>query len=543
MSKFLRKDEPRAALPSSLEYFSHLRWIDGRPLLDTIEGYRREIFARALDTFRPDGVPKYNFVLCGRGKKNWKSADLVLAALYCLDIRESVGGQGNDCFILANDEDQAGDDLGLAKKLVLANPDLQDTMEVLRIEIRRRDGRGSLHILPATNVIGQHGKTCAFLGIDEIHGFKTHDLLEALAPDPTRPGTLLWICSYDTVFNSPGVPLVDFKAIGKAGSDPRMLFSWYSGVDCTDPAFADLEPELRANPSIASWPEGRSYLDQQRRRLPTHKFRRLHLNLPGSPNGAFLDQGAVLAAIVAGRKVLPPEEGIRYHAFVDMSGGSIDDAVLSIAHKVGRIAVVDLVVKQDGEPPFNPRNAVRKFAAILKSYGVRSVTGDNYAGNTFKSDFEVEGIRYHPSSRISGMPLSDQSRASHTSAPLAKTDLYEAFEPPLNAGEIELPEKPEKLTEQLLTLVVRGVHVDHQVGGHDDFANAVCGAVYLVLAPAYVAPQPYFGSYGSSLKPGEVWFNGSRHVGGDVPGQPDSMIYPPTSDGLRSMIAAISAQK
>jgi len=60
-------------------------------------------------------------------------------------------------------------------------------------------------------------------------------------------------------------------------------------------------------PSIASWPEGRAYLDQQRRRLPTHKFRRLHLNLPGSPNGAFLDQGAVLAAIVAGRKVLPRE--------------------------------------------------------------------------------------------------------------------------------------------------------------------------------------------------------------------------------------------
>jgi hypothetical protein len=26
---------------------------------------------------------------------------------------------------------------------------------------------------------------------------------------------------------------------------------------------------------MSSWPEGRAYLDQQRRRLPTHKFRRL----------------------------------------------------------------------------------------------------------------------------------------------------------------------------------------------------------------------------------------------------------------------------
>src|SRR5712664_2233906 len=102
MIKVLRTAKPRAVLPTSLEYFSHLRWIDGRPLLDTIDPYRRDIFTRALDTFRYDGIPQYNFVLAGRGKKNFKSADLVLAALYCLDIRESI--QGNNCLILASTE-------------------------------------------------------------------------------------------------------------------------------------------------------------------------------------------------------------------------------------------------------------------------------------------------------------------------------------------------------------------------------------------------------------------------------------------------------
>jgi hypothetical protein len=288
-----------------------------------------------------------------------------------------------------------------------------------------------------------------------------------------------------------------------------MLFSWYSGDFCTDPAFADLEPELRANPSIASWPEGRAYLDQQRRRLPTHKFRRLHLNLPGSPNGAFLDQGAVLAAVVTGRGMLPPQPGIRYSGFVDMSGGSSDDAVLSLAHKVDHRAVVDLVVRQDGDCPFNPRKAVRKFAAACKAYGVRSVTGDNYAGNTFKSDFEAEGIRYNPS-------------------PLTKTEIYEAFEPPLNAGEIEIPDIP-KLQEQLLTLVIRGAHVDHQPGDHDDWANAVCGAVYLVLAPVFVSSTAHFGWYGND----GGGFNGSYWVGrdswrnaGDGAGSlPDAAVY------------------
>src|SRR5262249_12974779 len=150
-----------------------------------------------------------------------------------------------------------------------------EVLEVLQKEIRRRDGRGSLQIVPARDAIGAHGKTSLFLGLGEIDGYRHYDLLEALAPDPTRPEALTWITSYDTIYRTPGVPLVDLKAIGKAGSDPRMLFSWYSGEYCTDPSFAALEPELRANPSIGSWPEGRAYLDQQRRRLPSHKFRRL----------------------------------------------------------------------------------------------------------------------------------------------------------------------------------------------------------------------------------------------------------------------------
>src|SRR5215469_11966520 len=61
-----------------------------------------------------------------------------------------------------------------------------------------------------------------------------------------------------------------------------------------------------------------------------------------------------------------------------MSGGSSDDAVLAIAHhdvETGR-AVLDLLVSQTGKPPFNPRHAVRKFAGILKAWGLRRVHGD-----------------------------------------------------------------------------------------------------------------------------------------------------------------------
>jgi hypothetical protein len=68
--------------PHPFDFFSHLVWLDGRPLLDTIEPYRRRILADVLFTFEPNGAPRYNFALCGRAKKNWKTSDLILAALY-----------------------------------------------------------------------------------------------------------------------------------------------------------------------------------------------------------------------------------------------------------------------------------------------------------------------------------------------------------------------------------------------------------------------------------------------------------------------------
>jgi hypothetical protein len=448
---------------TSLAFFNRLLWIDGKPLLGTVELYRRDIFTKALDTFRPDGLPEYNMIVCGRAKKNWKSTDLVLAALFKLVIPESH--QGNDGYILGNDEGQASDDLSLAKKLVEINPSLKADLEIFQKEIRRRDGRGVLKILPAQNVVGQHGKTASFVGYDEIHGYRTYDLLEALAPDPTRQDTLTWVTSYDTIYSVPGIPLFDFKQVGFAGTDPKMLFSWYSGDRCTDPDFAELPPEQRANPSMASWADGPAYIEQQRRRLPSHKFRRLHLNLPGAPNGAFLDQAKVMEAIEPGSKPRQPERDIKYFAFCDMSGGSADDACLAIAHAGGDICVLDWVAKQNGPAPFNPRNAVAKFCDILHDWNISSVTGDSYAGSTFRHDFYDRGVKY-------------------ISSHLDKTEIYETFEPRLNAGEVRLYDDP-TLTQQLLTLVVRGAKVGHEPGGHDDYANACCGAINLAAGKGH----------------------------------------------------------
>ena len=119
-----------------------------------------------------------------------------------------------------------------------------------------------------------------------------------------------------------------------------------------------------------------------------------------------------------------------------------------------------MVQKQAGDPPFNPRHAVERFAATLKSYRVSTVFGDTYGGLTFKQDFEAQGITFRSSTRT-------------------KSEIYEAFEPALNAGEVELLDLP-KLQEQFLTLVTRGARVDHEPNGHDDFANAAALVICVI---------------------------------------------------------------
>jgi hypothetical protein len=437
---------------SPLELFKHLVWIDGRPLLSVIEPYRRRLFDRFL------GGQDYNLLLDGRAKKNWKSTDELLAAIAALF--EPTPGL-KQCYLVAFDEDQAYNNLVLLKLLIKANPALAEYLDVLQREVRRRDGRGFIKVLPGQSALGEHGRTYRFLGVDEIHTQRDWDLLEALQPDPTRRDAQVWITSYASIFHRPDVPLFDLCQLGRAGTDPRMLFSWYAADYTTDPDFADTTPEQRANPSMTSWADPH-YLEQQRRRLPAHKFRRLHLNLPGLPEGSAFQPEPVMDAIARGVTVHLPEPGVRYVAFVDMSHGSNDDAVLAVGHRdsEGR-AVLDCVVNQGQPAPFNAYEAIPRFAAVLKGYGVYALPGDRVGGATYVDGFAKHGVT---------LSVTDKS----------KSQLYEALEPALNAHQVVLLDVPQ-IEQQLLGLVWRGGKIT-DAGELDDFANAAAGCVDEVLA-------------------------------------------------------------
>ena len=54
-----------------------------------------------------------------------------------------------------------------------------------------------------------------FCGFDELHGYKTWDILEAMQGDPTRTDVMIWITSYASLYHKPDVRLFDLFAQGK----------------------------------------------------------------------------------------------------------------------------------------------------------------------------------------------------------------------------------------------------------------------------------------------------------------------------------------
>jgi hypothetical protein len=163
-----------------------------------------------------------------------------------------------------------------------------------------------------------------------------------------------------------------------------------------------------------------------------------------------------------GVRVRPPEPGVKYVGFVDMSGGSSDACALAIGHVKNALRVVDGVWDQGQRPPFDPRIAVGRFAAILTEYRISAVTADTFGKEMldFERDFNARGIAYH-------------------ACPLSASELYEALEVPVNSGEVVLPDDPETL-EQLAGLQHRGGKIGHRSGEHDDRANSLAGVAWVL---------------------------------------------------------------
>lgn len=157
--------------------------------------------------------------------------------------------------------------------------------------------------------------------------------------------------------------------------------------------------------------------------------------------------------------ILPRRPGITYRGFVDVAGGGADEYTMSISHKEGERVVIDGVWSEHGDPAA----ITGRYAAILRGYGISTITGDRYAAEWPRQEYRKHGITLEPS---------DKNRS----------ELYLEFLPMLQTGAVELAPDAKALT-QLAMLERRMARngrdtVNHPPGGHDDRANALAGAAW-----------------------------------------------------------------
>jgi len=172
----------------------------------------------------------------------------------------------------------------------------------------------------------------------------------------------------------------------------------------------------------------------------------------------FLIREVVDTAVRPNPLELPFNRAHRYYAFVDPAGGGHDEFCLAICHREGDVTVVDVLRARRGIPA----EVTAGYAELLKSFGIRKVTGDKYAGSWPADEFKKHGIEYIPSDK-------------------PKSGLYLDLLPAINSGLVELP-PDDRLVHQLTGLERRTARggrdsIDHAPGGHDDRANVVAGLV------------------------------------------------------------------
>jgi len=178
----------------------------------------------------------------------------------------------------------------------------------------------------------------------------------------------------------------------------------------------------------------------------------------------FISADVLEGATIPGRHELAPVHGVSYTAFTDPSGGSKDAFSVGISHIEKNIRVLDCLRYRT--PPFSPEAVCAEFAKVIKSYGLSSVTGDRYAGEWPREQFNKYGVHYKTADK-------------------PKSAIYGELLPLINSGKVELLDN-DLLSRQLLNLERRTSRagkdsIDHPPGAHDDVANSAAGAlVYLM---------------------------------------------------------------
>lgn len=329
----------------------------------------------------PTSPATEGWLVCGR--RGGKSFVLALCAVYlaCFrDYRRHLSrGERGTILVVAVDRRQARTVLRYIKGLLTGVPMLSRMIERETAESFDLTNAVTIEVHTAS-FRSTRGYTIVAALLDEIafwRGEESTDpdteIIAALRPGmATIPGAML-LCASSPYARRGALWEAHRKHFARDG-DPVLV--WQAATRTMNPTIAQsiIDAAMEDDPASAS----AEYLAEFR-----------------SDIESYIAREAVESCTATGIYERGPLPGVRYHAFVDPSGGSADSFTLAVAHKQNEVAVIDCL--REVRPPFSPEGVVGEFAQLLKSYRIGKVTGDRYAGEFPREQFRKCGISYEVS--------------------------------------------------------------------------------------------------------------------------------------------------
>jgi hypothetical protein len=423
-----------------------------------------EFFRSVTDRDPPKKRVRELWLIIGRrgGKDSIASLILAYTAAWFSGQDKLRPGERALCACLATDRDQAAIVLDYARgyfdDVAALKPLVQDDERASDIELTNRCDISVM----TSNFRAVRGRPVLLAIFDELALWRDE---KSANPDEEIyrsivPGTLTL---------APEALIVGISSPYRKNGLLYAKFKQHYGQD-DDDILVVRAPTRTFNPLIPQ-----SVIDAEIARDPA-AMRAEYLAEFRSDVGGWMLAEIIESAVDAGVRVRPPAAGVKYVAFADPSGGARDSFTLAIAHLDDENVVLDCL--HEIKAPFDPSVATFEMSAILKQYGLTSVTGDKYGAQWVVAAFAAHGIQYRHSKRD-------------------RSEIYLDVMPQFTSGRARLLDHP-KMVGQFCSLERTTApsgrdKVDHGKGGHDDLCNAVAGA--LVLAAVVKKSVPLVGPY------------------------------------------------
>ncbi len=400
------------------------------------------------------------------GRRSGKGLMAAVAAIHNAVVPDYLAflrpGETRFILVVATRQEQAAEFIRVVRELLDAAPDpallaLVDEQASTATEVAFKTGV-VIRAMPCSSR-AVRGLAASLVILDEFGHFLTETdgyqagraVWRALTPSVAQFGPLGYVMVLSTPL-WPSGPFFDLVRAGETGMDPEL--------------FVARRPTWEMNPTIT-----RESLEAEFLADPEGAAREYAAEF-GEGAGALLDAIRVYEAAVAGRRSLPPVEGLKYVAAADpafAAGG--DRFALAIAHRVGKGAeatyVLDRLEAWRGKhSPLNSDHVLDEIASLAKEYRVSRVVSDQYAVVPLADGLRRRGVHLKP------QPLTSE----------LKSDIFGDLKRSLNLGRLELLDDKQLLAE-LVNLEVRPTpsgkpRIAAARGGHDDLAMAVATAVH-----------------------------------------------------------------